>query len=252
MSECRKSLTLNSIGVCVANPENTKLKPCVIVAYSTGHTAEDIRLFSMKLPQKELYTRESFLNAIAKLEKAKSVSYPDYDNTDKDIYVCRPSVGETFEIVPRDDQNSRFVNGFAEIESDTIKFEPELQPFKPGKKLECTFRYRSDPTYTKNSYEYAAVNAYNACLLGRLLSADEFHLETGDGTRTKYEVRKVTSKYVDLTTLYIRSFKNTEDGVVEYYVTEPLLEINGDDMSHKTYQIIYKNVLKDYSINRFD
>ena len=252
MSECLKSLIVNSIGVCVASPADKKQPPCIMVAYSVGNTVEDIRLFTMKLPKKRTCLREDFVNAISKLEKVRKVIYLDYNSQEKDIYVCRPKAGETCEIVQRDEKTNRFVEGFAEIESDLIKFDLKPLSVKIGKKLECEFFYRADVEYAKDSYEFAAVNAYNACLLGRVFSRDEFRLETGDGTKAKYEIRSVTSKYVDLTTLYLKSVKNSEKGVVEYYVTEPMLEINGEDMSQKTYQIIYKHILRDYSINRFD
>lgn len=252
MSESLKSLTVDSIGICVASPAERKKPPCLVVAYSAGRTLENVRLLTMKLPKKELYTREDILSAIASAERVRSVSYPDYNNEAKDIYVCRPSVGESYDVFPRDERKNRFEAGFAEIESDFIKFGLDPLTVKIGKRLDCRFFYRPSVEYERDSYEFAAVNAYNACLLGRLFSRDEFHLETGDGTRAKYEVRTVTSKYVDLSTLYVKPIKTSEDGVVEYYVTEPILEIDGDDMSRKTYKIIYVNAIKDYSVNRFD
>ncbi|MBP3665814.1 MAG: hypothetical protein J6K29_02065 [Clostridia bacterium] len=252
MSENSKSLTVNSIGICVAATTDKKTPPCIIVAYSVGQTAEDIRLLAMNLPRKGLYGRGDFLNAIAKAEKARQVIYKDYNCEDKDLYICRPAVGDTYEIIPRDERAQRFGQGFAEIETAALKFEVEELSVHIGKKLSCRFLYRVQAEYPVDSYEYATVNAYNACLLGRVFSREEFRLETGDGKKAKYEVRTSESKYVDMSTLYVRSVKNSEQGVVEYYVTEPLLEINGEDMTRKTYQIIYKNILKDYSINRFD
>jgi hypothetical protein len=226
------------------------MKPCTIMAYALGDNKSDIRMLSIPLPKKNLYTREELLSFIAQAEKAKPIDYMDFDGTEKDIYVCRPESGEIIEIVPRKEFENRFEKGFAEIESDFLKFDLELKPFKIGKPIEAEIIGIGNPKYEQHSYEYAVANAYNACLLGRVFSREEFQLETKDNCRVKYEVRQGSSKYIDLTTLYVHPEKIEGKFCYQAYRTEPMNVINGDEVSQKIYRIKYDNVKMDYAVEQ--
>lgn len=246
-----RSYIVKSIGLCVANPTGAKKKPCVMIAYAIGNTENDIRMLSVPLPKKTLYTREELLACIAKAENARTVQYLDFDGEDKDIYVCRPEQGEVLEIVPRDDFMNRFEAGFAEIQSDFLKFGVEMNSFKIGRKIEARIFDTETPEYERDSYEYALINAYNACLLGRVFSESEFQLETVDHQRVKREVKQMAAKGVDEVTLYVKPEKQEGQDVVLSYLTEPINVIDGDDKSLKIYRISYWKHIKDYSITRY-
>ena len=241
---------LKSMGLCVANPTGRKNRPCVRIAYAMGNTEGDIHMVSVPLPKKKLFTREELLAIVARIEKAKTVQYLDYDGKEKDIYVCRPEHGEIIEIVPRNLRDNRFEEGFAEIQSDILSFGLKTGPIKIGKRIEAEII--EDLEYTRDSYEYALSNAYNACLLGRVFSRPEFQLETEDNRRVKYEVRLLTYKYVDFSTLYVRPEKMVGRDMVLSYLTEPINVIDGDDMSQKIYRICYMKRDMDYFITRGD
>ena len=142
------------------------------------------------------------------------------------------------------------MEGFAEIEASNLKFETEVDSIKSGcaTAIPVTFNNISTTVYTENSIEYAVINAYNACLLGKVFSKDEFQVETGDGKRAKFEVRSIPGKYVDLSTLYIKPEINEGELFVNSYLTEPMNVINGDDMEVKVYRITYRRNLNDYYI----
>ena len=90
-------------------------------------------MVSVPLPKKKLFTREELLAIVARIEKAKTVQYLDYDGKEKDIYVCRPEHGEIIEIVPRNLRDNRFEEGFAEIQSDILSFGLKTGTIKIGK-----------------------------------------------------------------------------------------------------------------------
>ena len=83
-----------------------------------------------------------------------------------------------------------------------------------------------------------------------MFSRDEFHLETGDGTRVNIEVRAVSAKYVDLSTLYIRPEIIEGDNFVSSYITETMNVINGDEMLTRAYKLSYRTVFNGYYIER--
>ena len=230
---------IKSIGLCVAKPEDRKKKPCVMMAYALGNHLRDIRMLSIPLPKKKLFTREDVLSFIAKTEKVKTVQYLEYDGKEKDIYVCRPDHGEIIEVAPRNQRVNRFEEGFAEIQSDFLKFDLRMEPFKIGRPVKAEIFSADRPAYGQDSYEYALVNAYNACLLGKAFSRPEFHLETGDNCRVKCEVRQITARYVDLNTLYVKPEKREGQTIVQYYLTEPINVIDGEENSLKIYRIQY-------------
>ena len=244
------SLIVNSVSAAiVCDPQKTK-NSLILIAYSKGNTLADIRFTALRLP-KRLCTRADFLAAIATAENVQNVTYVDYDGTNKDIYICRPKDGEVTDFVERDDARNKFSDGFAEMEASTLKFSCDPISLRPEKSSEISVSYAPNGAkYPQNSLQYAIVNCYNACLLGRLFSEEEFHLETGENQRVKFEVRSVAAKYVDLSTLYIRPEIYEGDQFVSSYLTETINVINGETMQTKTYRLIYRASFHGYYITR--
>lgn len=246
-------VVVNSVGAAIAYDAEKEKNSVIILAYSKGNSNDDIRFTSIKPSKKGLLTRDDFIDAIRSAEKVRNVTYVDYDGTDKDIYVCRPCEGDVYDFVERDDIRNRYVDGFAEIEASNLKFSVDnvTAPSKPMKPLDATVSF--SPTgseYSQNTLEYAVMNAYNACLIGKVFSRDEFRLETGDGGRVKYEIRSVAAKYVDLSTLYVHPEINEGDNFVSSYVTEPMNVINGDEIITRIYKISYRATFDDYYLTR--
>ena len=249
----RCGLVLKSIAAAIAVDVEKEKNSCIIIAYAKGDTIEDIRFTAVKLPKKETYQREDFLSAICHAENVKGLSYVDFDGKDKDIYICRPNEGDVFDFVGRDDIRNRYVDGFAEVEASHLNFTTDTVQVKPGKLLDITVSYSTDGIeFSQNSLQYAIINAFNACLLGRILSREEFHLETGDGSRVKYEIRSVSAKYVDLSTLYIKPEINEGVRFVSSYVTEPMNIINGDEITTRVYRFSYRASFNGYYVTRIN
>ncbi len=245
-----KGIILNSISAAVHYNVTKPKDSLIMVSYSKGNSIEDIGFVSLKVPVRAPYKREDFIKAICSAEGVRNLTYVDFDGKDKDIYICRPREGEVYEFVDRDEAANRYVDGFAEIEASHLRFGVELPKINVQKPLDIKFRYDPNADYAADSLEYAAVNAFNACLLGKIFSGEEFQLETGDGKRVKYEVRKVSAKYIDISTLYIHP--EVTDGVkyVSSYTTEPMNVINGDETISKVYKITYNPTFKNYYVSR--
>ena len=244
-------IVLSSVAVAIAYDVKKEKNSLLMIAYSKSEMKNDISFVAIGLSKKKTYTREDFLAAIRIAEGVKTITYVDFDGTDKDIYICRAAEGEVYDFVQRDDIQNRYVCGFAEVEASNLKFSAEVDKIKTGVRLEIPVAFNNDGVeYEQNGLNYAVVNAYNACLLGKILSKDEFQLETGDRTRVKYEIRAHSAKYVDLSTLYIHPEKNEGDNFVSSYLTEPLNVIDGDEMSSKIYRIIYRASFNGYHITR--
>lgn len=242
---------IKSIGVCAAiAPTQKKAVPCVFVAYTMKDIGADIRYTAMKLPAKKLYTAQDFLSAIAQAEGVKNVTYVDFDGRVKDIYVCRPNDGRIYDIVERDVSNNRFPDGFAEVNASHLKFSVQSSEVKLGAPLTFDVSIGSSVGYDVGGYEYAIVNAFNACLLGRVFAKDEFQLETKSRKRIKYEVRSVPSKIIEQEVVYIKPVCSEADGLVSHYLTEEINVIDGDEISHRIYKIAYSNRLNDYNLTK--
>ncbi|MBO5851992.1 MAG: hypothetical protein J6R29_06650 [Clostridia bacterium] len=245
-------LIIKSIGTAITLDPPKHKNTSIIVAYLIKDNANDVQFVAIK-PSKKVLTRKEVLSAISKVEGRKEIYYLDFDGKDKDIYVCRENSGEVYDFVERDVASNKYVKGFAEIESAIIPFEADVKDFKINQKLKATVNYTPiAPEYENGSLRYAIINAYNACLLGKAFSREEFHLETGDGERVKVEVRSLRSKYVDLSTLYVKPEAYEGEKLVNSYVTETINVINGNDMEKKTYRLSFKKSLNDYFIAKCD
>lgn len=244
-----KGIILNSISAAMYTDLKKPKDSLIIVSYSKGNSIEDVKFVAMKPPVRAPYKREDFIKAICSAENVRNLTYVDYDGKDKDIYICRKREGDVYEFVDRDETANRYVDGFAEIEASYLKFSVTIPKISFTNPLDFKFEYDPEtPEYGEDSLEYAAINSFNACLLGKIFSGVEFQLETGDGNRVKYEVRKVSAKYVDLSTLYVRP--DIIDGYkyVSSYTTEPMTIIDGNENMERVYKIAYKPIFKNYYV----
>ena len=247
----RNCLIVKSIAAAISIDEQKKKNSCIIIAYAKGDSVEDICFTAIKLPKSKTYRRDDFLSAVCHAENADSLTYIDFDGKDKDIYICRAKDGEVYDFVERNDVKNSYIDGFAEIEASSLKFSVNPVQIDFDKFPDVNVSYNPDGiAYERNSLQYALVNAFNACLLGKVLSGEEFHLETGDGTRVKYEVRTFSAKYVDPSTLYIRPQTNEVDSFINSYVTEPMNVIDGDEMITKVYKLVYRASFNGYYVTR--
>ena len=248
-----RTLIVKSVAAAITIDAEKEKKSSIVIAYAVGDLAEDIRFTAIKLPKKNLYRREDILSAICHAENSKDITYVDFDGKDKDIYVCCARTAEAYYFVERDKVRNRFVDGFAEIEAFNLNFETNVTEIKQDISLDIEVTYNIEPAlYEKNSVQYAIVNAYNACLLGRAFSRPEFQLETGEEERAKIEIRGVPSRFIDLSTLYIKPEMIEGEKIVSSYITEPINVINGEEMSTKIYRLSYKKSLNDYIIAKAD
>ena len=249
----KNGLVVKSVAAAAVIDSSKAKNSCILIAYAKGDTKEDIRFTAIKLPKKNPYAREDFLSAIRHAENVKNLAYVDFDGKDKDIYVCRCADGDVFDFVERDNAANRYIKGFAEVQASNLLFETEKTSISLDKAMDIEVSHNGQgSSYERDSVQFAIINAYNACLLGIMFRGNQFRLETGDGERVKIEVREVSSKYVDLTTLYVRPVINVGDGFISSYNTEPMNIINGDEMVTRAYKLSYRAMFGNYYIERID
>ena len=245
-------LIIKSIGTAIALDPPKNKNTCIIIAYLITDNVNDVKFIAIKPPKKSL-TRADVLSIISKIEDSKRVFYLDFDGKDKDIYVCREKSGDVYDFVERDLASNKYVDGFAEIESSLLPFVAEIPELKINQLLDAKVEYSVlSSDYESGSLQYAIVNAFNACLLGKVFSSEEYQLETGDGERIKIEVRSIRSKFVDLSTLYVKPETLIGERCVNSYLTETMNVINGYDMEKKTYRLSFKKTLNNYSVAKCD
>lgn len=247
-------LSVLSIGACLAQPTEKKKSPYIAVAYKYGHGALDVGFLFMDLPPKnKVYDREDFLQAIKQAEGVKSVTYVNTDGKQKDICICRHDVGLNQDFVERKDRDNSFIDGFSEVMASSLRFEVSDMnnlAIKPLRKLDIKVSFAFESSYEKDSYEYAVINAFNACLLSKLFEREELQMETKDHKRVKIEVRNTVSSFIDGGTLFIKPIFRESNVLVDYYVTEEFNFIDGEDVFTRTYKISYSNRLNEYTITR--
>lgn len=245
-------LIVKSIGTAITIDPQKNKNTCIIIAYLITDSVSDVKFIAIKPPKKSL-TRDDVLSIISEVENSKHIYYLGFDGKDKDIYVCREQSGEVYDFVARDTSSNKYIDGFAEIEASHLPFVVTVGDLKLNQLLNLSVEYSAlPPTYEVASLHYAVANAFNACLLGKVFSNEEFQLETGDGERVKIEVRSIKSRYADLSTLYVKPESIFGEKIVNSYVTESMNVINGDDMVKKTYKIAFKKSLNDYFIAKCD
>lgn len=242
--------TVSAIGACFAETTEKKQPPCVVIAYATER---EVSFVFMPWKGKNVFSYADFLNAIATAEGVGNVTYVGYDGGAKDVFFCRASGGKIVDVVPRDYENNRYENGFAEVLQSQVKFSivsSEDYVKKIGKKLSLEISAITGKPYEERSYEYALVNAYNACLLARVSEREELQLETKGKQRAKIEFRNAVSAFVEQGVLYIKPVFRQSENVVDYYETEEFTYIDGFEASGVAYKIMYANRLNDYNIMR--
>lgn len=254
ISKTRASdLIVTSIGACVAMPTNKKQPPVLVIAYRTQSDGE-VTFISVGLPKKDkLYTREDLFGFIKDAENVKNVTYVDGKGCTKDVYFCRHASGSIVDVIQRDFEKNRYLDGFAEVTASGLKFSATVSSdsvFKSGKPFYLDVMLSSESKFIKDSYEYALVNAFNACALGTLFDCEELQVETREGQRVKIEVRSVVSSVIEENVLYIKPVYAQSQDVVEHYVTEEFNFIDGESISTRTYEIAYSNRFKSYRLSR--
>ena len=246
---------VTSIGACVAQPIEKKKPPYLVIAYMTGLENTDVSFVLAPFPAKnKAFTVEDILSAIKTAEGVDNITYHNSDGCKKDVYICRFSNGKVIDVIARNHDTNRYENGVAEIYSAGVRFsiaDEDKIVWKAGKKWTCNISFSTDCKYAKDTYEYALINAYNACLLGRIFERDELQIETRDRKRVRFEVRKGTSTFVDEEMLYIHPvFRDDLEQVIDYYVTEEFNYIDGENVSCRSYKIAYSNRMNNYNLMR--
>ena len=242
---------VKSIGVCLAQPNDKKKPSKVAIAYKT---AEGVKFIFMKEPTKTKATRETFLSAIADAEGVKHVTYVCCDGLPKDIYVCREDKGVVTDLVERDYVTNRFVDGFVEIFASALTFSIECSVDYAksfGQPFTAEITSGAESRFAKDTYEYALLNAYNACLLGCILESEELQLETRSGEKVKFAFRKTNTAFLVQDTMFIYPVYKGLSEDIDYYVTEEFSYIDGKIEKIK-YKIFYTNRfrLNDYKIEK--
>ena len=244
---------INSIGAAIAEPEDKKKSPYVIICYSAKGT-RDYHFTLLDFPKKnKLYTEKDILDAIKCAEGVKNVTYRDSSGRERDIYFCRPDEGKITDVLERDCEKNSFVGAVSEVLESLLRFSIdslESVVWKPGKKMDMKISMANEAKYTPDTYEYAVVNAYNACLLGRVFEREELQIETRDKRRVRFEVRRGESDFVKEDCLFINPVCREVEGVVDYYLTEKFNYIDGSEVTVRQYKITYTNRLSDYNIVR--
>lgn len=244
MARAVRSVIINSVGACIALPDDKK-RASVVVAYARE---KEIFFLLLPLPAKnKFYLREDFLLAIAKAEGVDEAVFLDDESRPRDICVCRAEEGIIRDFVPRDEE--RFAEGFCEVLSGNVRFWIEGKAEgKLYEKFTCRITVNASAPYERDSLEYAVVNAYNACLLGKVYMSDELYLETRSGKRVRIEVRNNSSRRLEENILYLRAISRDSDGFIDYYLTEDFNYNDGDLLRPCKYQIRYSNRMNGYNI----
>ena len=238
-------LEIVSIGACAVFPTEKKKAPCVMLAYLYREGARRVVSYlAVPLPKRgELHTRESLLSAIRKAEHVGHVRCVDYRGEEKPIAFCRPRGGRIRDVVPRDYEHNRFPEEFLEIEESSLRLAIEGESsvaFRWGESFSLNIIDASAGNYPADTFEYAAMNAYNACLLGEVFENEFLRLETKKGTRVRPVVRSDGEALSQNDTLWICP-ELRDNGDLRHYKTEEFFYIGEGEPSRRTYEIIYRN-----------
>ena len=246
-------LIVTGIGACIAIPDEKKKDPCVMVVYAK-ESSKDISCIKVDLlPKGKLHSRETLIEAVRTAEKVKNITYKDALGGEKDIYFCRPGTGKITDVVERDYEADHYKGDVSEILAGQLKFlisNIEEIDFKSGKIFHLNIIGANENLYPANTYEYAIVNAYNACLLGRVFDREELCLETKDRRRVKIAVRLEKNAYMEEESLCVKPIFQDDGITVDHYLTEEFNYIDGQTSSCRAYEIKYTHRLNDYNLVR--
>ena len=237
-------IIVKSIGICPMDKDDKH--SCVVLCYAFS---DYIKFINIPYP-KNKYDYQDLINVIKSVENVKKVQYSFSNGENRQIFICRKRDGKVNDIIERDYINNRFCGDFSQIVSSKLKFgiSNELKQEKNYK----TYSVEISPNINgqdDDAYKYTVLNAYNACLLGKVFFSEEFDMETKYGKHIKVEVRVDKSSY-DESLLNITPVYNSISGIVDYYETEKFSYIDGKSNIEKTYQIFYFSRIKDYEIRR--
>lgn len=253
---------VDSIGVCGFLPQKKGPSGVVIVYSTAGEDAEqkaggkevNAHFVLLDYPVKRLYSAEDFFAAIARAKNVGNVIYRDREDRVKDIFVCREPAGTALSFVPRDDGRNRSAEGFAEIASGDLKFfirnvqELRVKPnVESGVSIESALPIDFQK-YEKDSLAYAIVNAYNACLLGRVFYSEELSFETQKKERVKVEVRTEDASTADKSVLFVSPVLD-KNNFVAHYLTEEFEFIDGKRIVRQRYKINHTAWNNGYSLS---
>ena len=244
---------ISSVGAAIAEPNDKKKSPYVIICY-TARGTKDYHFTLLDFPKKnKLYTEKDILDAIKDAEGVKNATYLDSAGRERDIYFCRPDVGKITDVLVRDYERNAYEGRVSEVLKSRLRFSidgAESVVWRSGRKIDMKISMSSEDKYEPDTYEFAAVNAYNACLLGRVFEREELQIETKDKRCVRFEVRVGDSDFLKEDCLFINPVCREVEGLVDYYLTEKFNYIDGSDVSVRQYKIIYTNRLSDYNIVR--
>jgi hypothetical protein len=246
-------LIITSIGACIAIPEEKKKDPCVMVAYAIESSKEISCIKVDFLPKGRLHSRETIMDAVKAAEKVKNITYTDAQGRAKDVYFCRSGSGKITDVVERDYDADQYKGDISEILSGQLRFlisNMEEIDLKSEKAFSLKIIGANENLYAANTYEYAMVNAYNACLLGRVFEREELCLETKDKKRVKIVVRPEKTAYMEEDILCIKPIFHDDGVTVDHYLTEEFNYIDGQTSSCRAYEIKYTHRNNDYNLVR--
>ncbi len=244
-------LIVDSIGVCAAFPAGKKQQPCILVVYMTKG-GEEVAYTAMPLPAKnKTYSREDFLDAVARAEEADRITYLDAVGCPRDVFVVRAQEGMAVDIAPREPEHNCFSKGIAEIAAVHVPFDVEAPASapKPFTKNALTMALGAGQQSEIDGYAYALANAYNACLLGQIFAGEELALTDGAGAPVKIEVRAGRVEFND-GALYFKPVSTETGGIVNSYESEEFDRYDGEKVSTCSYRIAFKTRLGRYSIEK--
>lgn len=249
MAKAEIKFDLKSVGVCGFTSDSKKAPSGVVIAYTDAETGNAVSFTVIDFPLKRLYRREDILAAVAAAEDVKTAVYAD-SGRPRDIFVCRERAGRVAEIIERTGDESGFVPGFSLIESGNVRF---ALTDPPALRFGCKLSIKvtaSAVKYEKSSWQYAAVNAYNACLLGRVFTKEEFDIETKDKRRVRFAVTSEAPPFVDGTVMLAHPVITGSEGFIDCYMTEKFNYIDGYELSQRAYRLSYTERLREYMIRR--
>lgn len=217
-------IVINNISVCPFVKEGQRY---AVVAYDIS---KKIVYSIMPIETAKKYTYKDILDIIKKAQKVRNISFARREGGTKYIYICREKDGKIDDIAERNNDYNCYIDGFAEISMDNLRFVVSDLPttFSVLKPFNCNIT-RGLNNYEINSLGFAVVNAYNACLLSQLFDEnEEFNIQTKNNQRVRIEIKESVGRYVDDNCLRLNTIKlDGANACVEGYETEKFNYIDG-------------------------
>lgn len=240
-------IIINNISVCPFNKEGQRY---AVIAYDiSGKIVYSI----MPVDTDKKYKYNDILDVIKKAQKVRNITFVHREGGAKYIYICREKEGKIVDIAERNNEYNCYIDGFAEISMDNLKFVVTELPtsFPVIKPFNCNV-LRGINNYEINSLEFAVVNTYNACLLSQIFEEnEEFNIHTKNNQRVRIEIKESGGRYIDDNCLRVNTIKlGGADSCVEGYETEKFNYIDGICASLCAYKIEFTERWNKYLIFR--